>query len=197
MYLNIVSMHAPGSNYGPLNLGLGEPSPIMNSSPEMTFYLEPAEPHISSTNFKKSTNPHLHWHWHGLTQSLLALAHSPSSSNLVSELWLISASTQGLQKDLWPSHKSWQQTCLVSQNQWMLYYRINNLENKILFLSASLEVYRETQFTLDDKDWEHSKEVWWRSGRNQNVSKIGHVCNMLYSIHAYFAHICLNLYWFC
>lgn len=147
--------------------------------------------------FYKSTNPHLHWHWHGLTQSLLALAHSPSSLNLVSELWLISASTQGLQKHLWPSHKSWQQTCLVSQNQWMLYYRINNLENKILFLSASLEIYRETQFTLDDKDWEHSKEVWWRSGRNQNVSKIGHVCNMLYSIHAYFAHICLNLYWFC
>lgn len=57
MYLNILSMHAPGSNYAPLNLGLGEPSPIMNSSPEMTFYLEPAEPHISSTNF---TNQQTH-----------------------------------------------------------------------------------------------------------------------------------------
>lgn len=29
----------------------------MNSSPEMTFYLEPAEPHISSTNF---TNQQTH-----------------------------------------------------------------------------------------------------------------------------------------
>lgn len=51
MYLNIVSMHAPRSSYAPLNLGLGEPSTIMNIPPEVKFYLEPAEPHISITNF--------------------------------------------------------------------------------------------------------------------------------------------------